>query len=183
MELTRKLSRAAFFINRVKNSLSPKALKMLYTSFFHSHLLYCPLIYSCTSNANINKIFILQKKVIRSITGAKYRDHTKELFKKVNILPLEKIILLSKSLFMHSIFYNYAPSSFENTWSKLSARNLNLDLRNENDFTLPFPRLELFKRLPLYSLPQNWNKLNDNRYQSNRFTFKISLYNDLLNTD
>ena len=80
--------------------------------------------------------------------GAKYRDHTKELFKKANILPLEKIIRQSKSLFMHSIFYNYAPVSFENIWTKITERNLNQDLRNENDFILPFPRIELFKKLP-----------------------------------
>ena len=182
-ELTKKLSRAAFFINRVKNTLSTKALKMLYTSFFHCHLLYCPLIYSCTSSSNINKIFTLQKKAIRSIMGAKYRDHTKELFKKANILPLEKIIRQSKSLFMHSIFYNYAPVSFENIWTKITERNLNQDLRNENDFILPFPRIELFKKLPTYSLPHNWNQLKDIRYQPNRFTFKTTLSNDLLAED
>jgi hypothetical protein len=178
-ELTKKLSRATFFINRVKNTLSPKALKLLYTSFFHSHLLYCPLIYSCTSNTNLNKIFVLQKKAIRLIMGAKYRDHTKELFKQANILPLEKIVIQSKSLFMHSIFYNYAPDSFENTWKKVSDRNLSHELRNENDFIIPFPRIELFKKLPIYSLPQNWNSLREIRYQPNRFTFKVSLNNDL----
>jgi hypothetical protein len=182
-ELVKKLSRASFFINRVKNSLSAKALKMLYTSFFHSHLLYCPLIYSCTSKTNLNKIFILQKKAIRNIAGAKYRDHTKELFKNLNILPLDKIITLAKSLFMHSVFYNYAPSSFENNWSKISDRNLSQDFRNQNDFVLPFPRIELVKRLPIYALPHNWNSLNDVRYQPNRYTFKMSLSSDLINED
>jgi hypothetical protein len=37
--LVTKLARSLFFLNRVKNTLSPKALKLLYTSFFHSHLL------------------------------------------------------------------------------------------------------------------------------------------------
>ena len=62
LALSNKLSRAIFFINRVKNLLSAKALKTLYTSFFHSHLLYCPIIYSCTSKSNLNKLFLLQKK-------------------------------------------------------------------------------------------------------------------------
>jgi hypothetical protein len=51
--LTSKLSRACFFINRAKHTLSPKALKTLYTSFFHSHLLYCTNIYSSTSQNDI----------------------------------------------------------------------------------------------------------------------------------
>ena len=125
----------------------------------------------------------MQKKAIRNITGAKYRDHTKELFKNLNILPLDKIITLAKSLFMHSVFYNYAPSSFENNWSKISERNLSQDLRNQNDFVLPFPRIELVKRLPIYALPHNWNSLNDVRYQPNRYTFKMSLSSDLINED
>ena len=84
---------------------------------------------------------------------------------------------------MHSIFYNYAPVSFENIWTKITERNLNQDLRNENDFILPFPRIELFKKLPTYSLPYNWNQLKDIRYQPNRFTFKTTLSNDLLAED
>jgi hypothetical protein len=55
--LTSKLSRACFFINRAKHILSPKALKTLYTSFFHSHLLYCTNIYSSTSQNNITSTF------------------------------------------------------------------------------------------------------------------------------
>jgi hypothetical protein len=34
-----KISGSIFFINRAKHTLTPKALKALYTSFFHSHLL------------------------------------------------------------------------------------------------------------------------------------------------
>jgi hypothetical protein len=34
---------------------------------------------------------------------------------------------------------------------------------------------ELFKKSPLYSLPCEWNKLDDNRYISNRTTFKTAI--------
>ncbi len=43
-QLSNKLSKANFFLNRVKHTLSPRALKSLYLSFFHSHLLYCATI-------------------------------------------------------------------------------------------------------------------------------------------
>jgi hypothetical protein len=60
--LISKLNRGLFMINRVKNLLPCRALKSIYYALFHSHLLYCPIILSCTSNSNIEKIFKIQKK-------------------------------------------------------------------------------------------------------------------------
>jgi hypothetical protein len=34
---------------------------------------------------------------------------------------------------------------------------------------------EAFKKIPLYSLPEEWNKHNDVRYQNNKTTFKWAL--------
>jgi len=173
--LSNKLSRALFFINRVKHTLSPKALKALYTSFFHSHLLYCPIIYSCTSQGNINRLYIQQKKAIRTITKSSYNAHTEPLFQQLNILPLEKIILHAKLTFMHSVYYEYSPTSFSNTWTTQEQRHPELNLRNATDIYLPFPRIELYKKLPIYSLPSAWNETGDFRYQRNAFTYQVAL--------
>jgi hypothetical protein len=181
--LSNKLARASFFLNRAKNTLSPKALKTLYTSFFHSHLLYCTNIYSCTSQTNINTLFKQQKKAVRILAGTSHTEHTEPLFKNLGILPLNKIITQAKHTFMHSIYYAYAPESFSNIWNTNALINPDLTLRNANDFTLPFPRIELIKKLPLYSLPLAWNSLGDVRYQHNRYTFKMALLNSLLNDD
>jgi hypothetical protein len=81
---------------------------------------------------------------------------------------------------MHSIEYNYAPRAFANTWSKNADRNIGHALRNYNDYTLPIPRLEMFKRIPHYSLPAAWNTEGDIRFQQNKITFKIALKDKLL---
>ena len=57
-----KLSKALFCINRIKNFVPQKTLKTLYFSLFHSHLLYCPIIASCTTKTNLEKIFLSCKK-------------------------------------------------------------------------------------------------------------------------
>ncbi len=54
-------------------------------------------------------------------------------------------------------------------------------LRNDNDYMLPHPRLEAFKKIPLYSLPLAWNNAGDIRFKNNRMTFKIALKDKLLN--
>jgi hypothetical protein len=164
-----------------KNNLSLQALKALYYALVHSHLTYCPIILSCTSKNNINRIAKIQKKAVHIITHSRYNDHTAPLFANLAILPYEKIIEMSKLMFMHSIEYNYAPCAFANTWQKNSDRNTGHVLRNENDYALPIPRIEFFFLIPLYSLPAAWNAAGEIRHQQNRTTFKISLKYELLN--
>jgi hypothetical protein len=62
--VTAKLSKSLYILNRVKHFISPVSLRRLYFSLFHSHLLYCINILSCTSLTNVNRILLLQKKAI-----------------------------------------------------------------------------------------------------------------------
>jgi hypothetical protein len=122
-----------------------------------------------------------QKKAIRIISNSGYNAHTAPLFNSLDILPLAKVITQAKLTFMHSVYYGHAPTSFANTWQTQAQRNPDLNLRNATDIYIPFPRIDLFKRLPLYSLPNTWNSHDTVRYYANRTTFKYALY-DLLHT-
>ena len=137
-------------------------------------------MYSSTTPSNQKRLTILQKKAIRIITKSKANSHTNPLFLSTKILPLEKLIVQSKLLFMHGIEYGYGLPTFINTWEKNFMRNPELNLRNADDFYLPQPRVDSFKLIPLYSFPLEWNRLNDElKYQFNRTTFKIALKNSL----
>jgi hypothetical protein len=57
-----KLTRAIYCIRRASNLISLKSLKMLYYALVHPHLLYCAVILSCGSNANLKRMATLQKK-------------------------------------------------------------------------------------------------------------------------
>ena len=149
-----KLTRANYCIRRVSNKLPLKSLKCLYYAIFHPHLLYCINIYSCTSNSNIKKITTLQKKAIRIINKAKANSHTDELFKLSEILPFHKIILQAKLHFMHSVCYNYSPSSFNDSFKKRDV-NPNYNLRNRAIFAIPTVRIELFKKISIIHISHN----------------------------
>jgi len=83
---------------------------------------------------------------------------------------------------MHSIEYNYAPPSLLGIWTKNYITRGDRPLRNADNYTLPNPRTELFKKSPLYTLPLEWNMLDENRYIRNRTTFKTALKYMLLNS-
>jgi len=53
------------------------------------------------------------------------------------------------------------------------------NLRNDDQYMLPVPRIELFKRLTMYSLPTEWNSAGDHRYYDNKTTFRHALRDKL----
>ena len=180
-KLCSKLTRALFFLRRSQNFLTDKALLSLYYAIFHSHLLYCPIIVSSTSSTNLKRVLTLQKKAIRITARAKNLTHTRPLFSKLKVLPHDLIIKQSKLQFMHSIRFGYAPASFNAIWPLNANREHDYQLRNNQEFVLPAPRIEFFKKQPIYTLPHEWNSLGDIRFQNNMVTFRIALKKDLLN--
>ena len=131
------------------------------------------------SKTNLNRLEKIQKKAIRIITKSAYNAHTVPLFYNNKILPLDKIIKMAKLNFMHSIFYEYAPLSFSQIWMKNNDRQHEHNLRNDNDYFLPNPRLEQFKKFPIYSLPFEWNHAGVVTLYENNTTFKIALKGQL----
>ena len=57
---------------------------------------------------------------------------------------------------------------------------LGYDLRNELNFSVPFSRIEFFKRFPAYSFTNCWNSAGDVRYHDNKITFCIALKIEIL---
>ena len=82
---------------------------------------------------------------------------------------------------MHSVEHSYAPISFANIWIKNATNQGDRPLRNAADLALPNPRTEQFKKSPLYSLPLEWNRMDDNKYIQQRTTFKTCVKYKLLN--
>jgi hypothetical protein len=185
--ITAKLNRSLYCMNKVKNFLPQPAMKSLYYALIHSHLSYCPIIASCASNTNTKKILTSQKKAIRIISSKPSHAHTSPLFKNLNILPFNLMTKYAKLNFTHSVVYNYCPASFTNTWTTNLTQNLtqnpnyDRDLRNNNQIFVPHPRIELFKKSPLYSIPTVWNTLDDLCFQPNKSLFRKGLKEKLLN--
>jgi hypothetical protein len=121
----------------------------------------------------------MQKKAIRTITQSKYNDHTAALFYDEKILPLDYVILQAKLIFMHSIKYKYCPHSFNDVFTYNNVEDFVYELRYPNEFIVPRARIELFKKIPLYTfffLPEEWNNCHDLRFYQNTATFKIVFF-------
>jgi hypothetical protein len=120
------------------------------------------------------------KKTIQIITKKQFLAHTNPIFTELKILPLPNLITYSQLKLMHSIVYRYCPTSLHQIFQCNDQREISQNLRNEDEFTIPYPRIELFKKSLLYRLPTEWNALADLKFQHNRVMFEIGLKEYLL---
>jgi hypothetical protein len=168
----------------VKNILSSEALKTIYYSVFHCHLIYAIQLWSCTNSTFLTEIVRKQKQAIRLICGAKYNSHTEPLFKKTGILPFVQLADFFKMQFMQQCYQDLLPPKIQLNWIKNSARrqadgeDLRLyHTRNFDDFFIPFSRLTSVDKLPLMVFPRLWNTFpnGDIKMIRNRSDFKLKL--------
>jgi hypothetical protein len=157
--ISSKLSKALYVIRTVKKILTAESLKTIYYSLFHCHLIYCLPIWSCTTQNNLKCILTQHKSVIRLISRANYNAHTEPLFKMLNVLPLEKLILFFNLQIMQKFKQGFLPSSFNNVWHTNLIRrdgSSEITLRNQDQLNIPFARLSSSARQPLVNLPKTW---------------------------
>ena len=94
------MSKSLYILRQVSKFLCKDSLKSLYFSFILSHLLYTVCLQGpALPNVIQNGLKEYKKKAIRIIFGSRYNAHTANLFKQLEILPLEQLIL--KMLYDH----------------------------------------------------------------------------------
>ena len=84
---------------------------------------------------------------------------------------------------MHAVTFNYCHISFNTVWTKNENRDLGYLLRNANEYQLPRVKIEVTRRMPIYTLPDEWNRLGDARFHRNRETFEITVKNILMGSN
>jgi hypothetical protein len=181
--ITAKVSKSLYFIRSAKNILSEKALKSLYYSLVHCHLVYGIHIWSCTNNSNFKNLEIKQKAAVRIITNSNYNAHTEPIFKKTNILPLHFLAQYFKIQFFQQFKHHHLPSIFDNTWQSNHERFVperHMQLRDNDEYFVQFARINQVEKLPLISFPKLWNRLEDATLKSisnkTEFNHKLKMF-------
>ena len=111
-----KVSRGIGIVLRARRLLNSAALKTLYYSFVYPFFSYCNHVWGSACPTNLEKLVLLQKRVIRIIAGAKYLDHTDPLFKKLGLLKLTEINTYAFCKFMYKWYHSKLPTAFTNSF-------------------------------------------------------------------
>jgi Reverse transcriptase (RNA-dependent DNA polymerase) len=188
-QISKKISSGLYFIRTAKNNLTPRALKFLYYSLVHCHLIYAIQIWSCSAPSNLKCLIVLQKSAVRLISSSSYNAHTEPLFKSLRVLPFNDLVLFFKIQFMQQFKQGFLPNSFKDEWTSIAARFQDpdanpMELRNLNldNFEVPFARLSSTERFPLTSFPRAWNNFEDFEIKTihNKIDFNFKLKQFLL---
>lgn len=128
--LAGKLSSAAYAIRKVRQLTDIDTARTVYFSYFHSIMSYGILMWGLA--ADINAIFILQKRAVRAIYQLSSKTSLRDKFKEIGILTAASQFILNCILFVRRNINLYTKHG------DLHGRNT----RNRNNLIMPLYRLE-----------------------------------------
>ena len=96
--ITPKLSSACYTMSSIKPFISPNTLETIYYSYFNTIINYGLPFWGNSSHSI--KIFRMQKRIIRITTGCNSMVSCRNLFRRLEILPLVSQYILSLMLFV-----------------------------------------------------------------------------------
>ena len=100
-ELSKKLSRTIGIFYKIRHFVPYEVLKLLYYSLFHSFLSYCIAVWGFTYKSYFQKLFVLQKKIIKVMTFNKQTAHSTPIFANIQLLKIDDIRQLQLLTFVY----------------------------------------------------------------------------------
>ena len=96
--------------NHWPNTAQSQILRMLYFTFVYPELLYCVEIYANTCKSHIEKLIVLNNKLLRVAQNCPIRTHIVDLYKRYSTLPLPllheyKVLCFVINIFIIDLLY------------------------------------------------------------------------------
>lgn len=162
--LNKKLASGCYVMRTVSNELGSTAAKSVYYALIDSHLHYGIAFWGVCNNQLFQSVFVLQKRAIRYLYKAKWRDSCKPLFKEHKILTLVSIFILETVSVIHKNRLEY------------EINNIPYNTRqNENCLKLPIPTSNLVKDSLIYNGVKMYNKIPSDIKERNLQVFRYKL--------
>ena len=174
-----KIAKSVGIIFKSRFLLSAKTKLSLYYSLIYPYLSYCNVAWSSTYITNLNRIFLLQKRVVRAMTNSDFLAHTAPLFARLRILDIFKVNSFYIAKFMFSYHHALLPLSFRNLFVTNSQVH-NYNTRSTANYRTHFCRTNIKQFSILYQGPKIWNSLPVNVKISNSLSCFKKRINDLL---
>jgi len=172
-----KLAKCAGILLKARQKLHKSSLISLYYSFAYPYLIYCNIVWGNSYPTNLQRIVIMQKKLIRIITCSPFRAHTEPLFFANKILNVKDVNLYMTSVFMYNCVNRNVPELFHCFCVPIGDSHDHLTRRTD-DLRVPFSGLDVRIFSVRVNGPRTWNTLPlDIRKAQSLNSFKYMLRN------
>ena len=90
-KVSMKMAKSIGLINKIKSYVSVSTRRTLYCSLVLPYIQYCNIVWANCYHTYLDRILKLQKRAVRIIAGAGFRDHTKPLFSLFKLLNVYQL--------------------------------------------------------------------------------------------
>ena len=168
-----KVSKAAGIFFRINKLIPLNVLIKLYYSLVYPFILYGVLVWGGAADTHLNPLFLIQKRIIRTITSSDFLSPSQPLFYKCKILKLKDVYKLLIGIHMYN----------RNVENDIEYPSHDYDTRFRINAVPSFQRLSQSQRSLTFSGPTNWNSIPEEiRNSASINTFKKNYKNFLLNS-
>jgi hypothetical protein len=127
-----KLCSACYALRNLKHIVPQSTLRTIYYDYIHSILSYG--IIFCGRYSNANKLFILQKKIVRIITNSGVRESCRDAFENMQITTLYSQYIFSLILFTVKNKHLFTPNKEIHKYKTRNNTNLHPPTVNVTKF-------------------------------------------------
>ena len=159
----KKLVKFTSLFYKIRHLLPFACLKMLYYAFVYPHIQYCIEIYGSACKAHLNKLCVLNNKLIRILLSKNIFTRVVDLYKCVNSLPIEYLYEMQLLITIHKCLYHdhLLPNVFRGYFASKNSVHLH-NTRHTNNLFLARCNLSIGQKMSVYSGCIFWNLLPDN---------------------
>lgn len=175
-----KLIKFTGIFYKIRNVLPSQLLKTIYYAFIHSLLIYGIEIYGNTYESYLNKLIIMNNKLLRIIQIKPLSTHIGDLYNNFNTLQLPILFKYQLLLFAHKCNHHkeQLPSIFSSFFiDNKSVHNYNT--RNKDDIHIFSTHSPIGSRSLKFKLSFMWNNLPEYLKQlssTKPFKTKLKIY-------
>ena len=145
--LSNRLSSAAYAVRRIRQLTDVATARLVYFAYFHSIMSYGILLWGAA--ADVDSIFILQKRAIRAIYDMGPRESLRDIFKDINILTMPSLYIFENIMYARKNLHKFDVLSDIH----------NINTRNKHKLVVPKFRLAKSNKSFLGNCVRFYNKL------------------------
>ena len=139
------ISKSIALLRRAKPFLPRHALEKSYNAFVIPNFYCCSAVWYDGRISNLTKMFKLQKKVARVITGDPYDIRSSEVFQKLNWLPINIHLQIREHIATFEALTGNSPAYLAKLFNRCSNETYSLR-SNYNELSLTKPRTNFLKK-------------------------------------
>ena len=148
-----KISKCIGILLRARQRLYGHTLFVLYNSLIKPYFTYCITIWGNTYAKYLNKLHLVQKRVIRIITRSEFCAHTAPLFKNNKTMTIYQLYDYFTNMLIYKALHCQLPLSICNLFTR------NTNIRLSSNLRSVYWKKKICQFSITYNGPQLWNKL------------------------